>query len=77
MTKFSRNCSIYKLAYLRVVQTKPILFLKSMSERGESDIDFEKKMVWVWTTLKMRSIFTKGCFFLMVVVALLPLWNSV
>jgi len=37
---------------LRVVHTQVILFLKSMSERGGSDIDFENKMAWVWTILK-------------------------
>ena len=48
--------------YLRVVQTQTILFLKSMSEIGGSDIDFEDKTAWVWTTLNIEiellSVFT-------------------
>ena len=47
---------------LKLDQSQVILFLKSMSEIGGSDIDFEDKTAWVWTTLNIEiellSVFT-------------------
>ena len=43
-TLTARYCTEKKGIHLRVVKTIAILFLKSMSERNGSDIDFKNKM---------------------------------
>ena len=62
----SRAQLMHKLAFimfasilnskLRVVQTKVILFLESMSERGGSDIE----RLWIWMISYIQSILSRS-----------------